>query len=345
MSRMRTLGIALLVATPAIAEAQGTPPTVRVGGVVFAHYAWFPSEEADGANNFDVTRAYINVTGSFGHGVGARVTPDIYRLADGSLSYRLKYAYASYTPGESPITLKLGQIQTPWLDFEETLWDFRMQGTMALDRNGYVTSSDFGLGADGSWADEGISASVGVYNGEGYNRTPGDRRKDVAGRVSVRLARTDDASRTGGLRLSGFGQYGSPTGGGIRSRALGMLSYRSKLFTLAGEYAVTRDRADDPPAPADPDLETARGEVMSAFGVLRVPDSPVMVIARVDVADPDRDASGDRRTRLIGGVGYQLSPNLRLLADIDHVTYEGGAPTPAAEASRTQALFQMGLTF
>jgi hypothetical protein len=124
-----------------------------------------------------------------------------------------------------------------------------------------------------------------------------------------------------------------------------MLSYRSKLLTLAGEYAVTRDRADDPPAPATPDLETARGEIVTAFGVLRIPDSPVMVIGRVDVVNPDTDVSGDRRTRFIGGVAYQLSPNLRLLADIDHVTYEGGAPTPAAEAARTQALFQVGLTF
>src|SRR5690606_27271244 len=209
----------------------------------------------------------------------------------------------------------------------------------------YLTASDLRPGVDGSWGNGGVSAAAGIYNGEGYGNEPGDKRKDVAGRVSVRLASTDDDSRTGGLRVSAFGHYGSPTGGGVRSRALGMLSYRSKLFTVAGEYAITRDRADDPLPPDLPDLATARGNVITAFGVLRVPDSPVMLIGRVDVVDPDVDAGGDRQTRVIGGIGYQFSPNLRLLADIDHLAWEGIAPSAEAEAARTQALFQMALTF
>jgi hypothetical protein len=333
-----------MIALPAIAAAQNPSP-VKVGGVVYAQYQYLLSDEAGDANNFDVARAYLNVTGAFGHGISGRVTADIYRPGDGSLTYRLKYAYAAYTPENSALTFKLGQIHTPWVDFEEALWDFRMQGTIALDRNSYLTSSDFGAGIDGSWGKDAVTAQVGVYNGEGYNRTPGDRHKDFAGRVSVRLLSTDDESRTGGLRLSAFGLHGEPTGGGIRSRALGMLSYRSKLVTLAAEYAITRDRADDPAPPALPDAATARGEVVTAFGVLRIPDTPVMLISRVDVVNPDVDVSGDRRTRYIGGVAYQLSPNLRLLADIDHLSYEGGAPTPALDASRTQALFQLGLTF
>lgn len=344
---MRTtavIGGALVAMLPVVAAAQNPSP-VKVGGVVYAQYQYLLSDEVGDGNNFDVARAYINVTGAFGHGVSGRVTADIYRPGDGSLTYRLKYAYAAYSPEGSALTFKLGQIHTPWVDFEEALWDFRMQGTIALDRNGYLTSSDFGAGIDGSWGKDALTAQVGVFNGEGYNRTPGDRHKDFAGRVSVRLVPTDDESRTGGLRLSAFGHHGRPTGGGIRSRALGMLSYRSKLLTLAGEYAITRDRADNPVPPALPDASTARGEVVTAFAVLRVPDSPVMLISRVDVVNPDVDASGDRRTRYIGGVAYQVSPNLRLLADVDHLSYEGGAPSPALEAARTQALLQASLSF
>jgi hypothetical protein len=344
MLRNALAGGVLMAMVPAIVAAQSSSP-VKVGGVVYAQYQYLLSDEAADANNFDIARAYVNVTGAFGHGVSGRVTADIYRPGDGSLTYRLKYAYAAYNPEGSALTFKLGQIHTPWVDFEEALWDFRMQGTIALDRNGYLTSSDFGAGIDGTWGKDAVTAQVGVFNGEGYNRTPGDRHKDFAGRISVRLVPTDDASRTGGLRLSGFGHSGTPTGGGIRSRALGMLSYKSKLLTLAAEYAITRDRADDPAPPALPDAATLRGEVITAFGVVRIPDSPVMLIGRVDVVDPDVDASGDRRTRYIGGMAYQLSPNLRLLADIDHLSYEGGAPTPALEAARSQALFQASLSF
>ena len=345
MLRQAVLTGILAAGIPIALVAQSAPSPVRVGGVIYAHYLYLPADEANGANNFDIARAYLNVTGAFGHGVSGRITADIYRPGDGSLTYRLKYAYAAYTPDASGLTFKLGQIHTPWLDFEETLWDFRMQGTIALDRNGYLTSSDFGAGVDGSWGKDAVTAQVGVYNGEGYNWTPGDKRKDVAGRLSVRLVPSDDMSRTGGLRLSAFGHHGVPTGGGVRDRALGMLSWRSKLLTLAGEYAITRDRLDDPAPPALPDAATRRGEVVTAFAVLRVPDTPVMLISRVDVVNPDVDASGDRRTRYIGGVAYQVSPNLRVLADIDHVSYENGAPTPELEAARTQALFQASLSF
>ena len=339
------IGAALLGMLPAAVAAQDKAPQVKVGGVVYAQYLYLLTDEADGANNFDINRAYVNVTGTLGGGFATRVTADIYRVADGSLAYRLKYAYGAYTPEGSPITIKLGQMQTPWIEFEETLWDYRMQGTVAVDRNGYMSSSDFGAGVDGSWGKDRVSAQLGVYNGEGYNRTPGDKGKDLMGRVSVRLMPTDDDSRTGGLRLSGYGQTGSPTGGGIRQRALGMVSYRSKLVTLAGEYAMTRDRLNDPPAPALPDAATIRGRVITAFGVLRVPSSPVSVIGRVDVVDPNTDGTGDRRTRYIGGVAYQVTPNLRLLADVDHLSHEGGSPSPAAEAARSQGLVQASFTF
>ena len=342
--KLIAVGMMALGTLPGIAAAQSTPQ-VKVGGVVYAHYLYLLADEADGANNFDIARAYVNVLGTLGGGFATRVTADIYRVADGSLAYRLKYAYGAYTPKDSPITFKLGQMQTPWIEFEETLWDYRMQGTVAVDRNGYMSSSDFGAGIDGSWVQEAVSFQAGVYNGEGYNRTPGDKGKDVMGRLSVRLLATDEASRTGGLRVSGYGQHGSPTGGGVRQRALGMLSYRSKLVTLAGEYAMTRDRLDNPPAPALPDLATIEGRVVTAFGVLRIPRSPVSLIARVDLVDPDTEAADDQRTRYIGGVAYQVTPNLRLLADIDHLSYEGGAPSPAAEATRSQGLFQASFSF
>ena len=326
------------------ASAQQESPAVRVGGVVYAQYLYQLGDTAAHGNNFDVTRAYVNVTGALGHGVGARVTSDVHRASDGSLDLRLKYAYATYTPAGSPLTIKLGQIHTPWLDYEESLWDYRMQGTTVFDRNGYLTSSDFGVGVDGGWAHDAVNMQVGLYNGEGYSKAPGDKRKDVAARVSARLLQTDDASRTGGLRVTAFGQYGTPTGGGQRHRMIGMISYRSTLFTLAGEAGLTRDRLDAPEAPALPDLSTRKGRVLGAFGVLRLPGRPVQFIARVDEVDPDTDVPDNRQTRVIGGVAYQVSPNLRLLANVDHVAYEGSVPSSAAYAARTQGLLQAQVT-
>ena len=333
---------ALLV--PRVAAAQNQTQ-VTVSGVAYAQYGYLLKDTANHNNNFDITRAYINLIGKFAGGVGVRVTADISRppavTTDNSLRYRLKYAFATYQPVNSPLTFKLGMIHTPWLDWEEALWDYRMQGQMALERGGYLTSSDIGVGVDGKWGPDKVNMQVTFVNGEGYSGGPGDQRKDVEGRVSVRLLDTSDSSRVGGLRLTGYGQYGKPTGGGKRQRIVGMLSYRSKQITLAGEYAITKDSAGA--------AALLDGNVASGFGVFHFPNSKAAVIARVDFTKPNKNGvsttPGFSSTRYIAGLSYQLSPNLRLLADVDYLSYKNGAPTPAAEASRASALFQTQFTF
>jgi hypothetical protein len=311
---------------------------VTVGGVAYGQYAYQLKDTASHNNGFDMTRAYVNVVGQFKGGLTTRITPDLFRDATGSLALRIKFAYAAYTPGSGPLTFKLGMIQTPWVSWEEALWDFRMQGPIVMDRNGYISSADLGFGVDGAWAKEMVSMQVGLYNGEGYKGGIGDQRKDVMGRVSVRVLRSDDDGARGGLRISAYGQFGKPTGGGERRRVIGMVSYKRKLFAVAAEGALTQDSSTTTPT------AELNGRVFSGFGVLTIPNTKAAVIARVDVVDPDKDVVGDRQTRFIGGVSYRLHPHLRLLADLDYLSYQT-TPTPAQEAGRAQGLFQMEFTF
>ena len=220
------------------AAAQGTPPptpTVTVGGVVYAQYLYQLKDTANHVNNFDITRSYINVIGKFPSGLATRVTADIYRNTDASLAFRLKYAYAAFTPEGSALTFKLGEIHTPWLDWEEALWDYRMQGQMAMERGGYLSSSDFGAGVDGNWKKDFVNMQVGIYNGENYNhgaRRPAQGRHGPRVGAAARRPMTAPAWAASGL--TGYGQVGKPTGGGIRDRWIGMLSYRSKLLHARG---------------------------------------------------------------------------------------------------------------
>jgi hypothetical protein len=346
-SYRRALGMtvaAIATSTAALAaQAPQAPPApqVTVGGVVYGQFLYQLKDSLGlgHQNNFSVQRAYINVIGRFAGGVQTRVTADVQPAAAGNQVLRLKYAFAAWTPTGSALSYKLGLLHTPWLDWEEALWDYRMQGTMALDRNGYATAADFGAGIDGKWKDDQVNGQLTVVNGEGYSGGLGDNRKDVQARVSVRLVTTDDNSRVGGVRLTGYAGVGKYTGGGDRNRFIGMLSYRSKQFTLAGEFAATKDTIS--PVGASPN---ATGRVISGFGVYHVPNSGVALIARVDVVDPNTSVSGDRLTRGIGGVSYQVSPNLRVLADVDLLSYEG-TPTPAQDGTRSRGLFQMQFTF
>jgi len=335
----------LLSAAALVAGArQGAAQQVTVSGVGYVQYAYQFSDTANHANNFDITRAYINVIGRFAGGVGTRVTGDIYQNADGSRTYRLKYAYVTYTPEHSPLTYKIGQMHTPWIDWEEALWDYRMQGQMAMERGGYMSSSDFGAGVDGKWGADRLNMQVGIYNGENYNKALGDQRKDLMARVSYRLLATDDGSRVGGLRLTGYAQYGAPTTGGQRQRFIGMLSYKSTDYTVAAEYAVTKDSTTGSGTVTP--VASADGSVASVFGVLHLPRTRWAAIGRVDLTDPNTDTGGNRTTRFIGGVSYQLTPNLRVLGDLEHLAYESGTtPTPAQHAVQTVGYVHVQFTF
>jgi len=320
---------------------KASPPPVTLSGVLSTQYS-YALRSADGAghaNNFDVKRAYVNVNGRFSDGVSSRITGDIFRNSDGSLAYRLKYAYVQYRPEGSALTYKFGEFQTPFIGYDEDLWGYRMQGTVAADRSGYLSSSDFGIGAQGSWNDDAVTMHAGIYNGEFYSKAPGDQHKDVAGRLSVRLAKSNQGGVTGGLRLTGFALFGEPNGGGRRSRVLGQLSFRSKAVTLAAMAMATRDRVDSTAT-----APTTDGRLVSVVGVYNVPQSRFALIGRFDYHDPNKDVADNALSRVIGGVSYRVSPNLRVLADLDHTIYQGTVSS-SVDAARSQALFQLELAF
>jgi hypothetical protein len=341
----RALGAALTAAAGAapLAAQQAAPPAPQVtaGALIYTQYVYQLKDSVNHLNNFDITRAYVNVLGRFAGGVATRLTFDVQRFGaiqnstttDNSLRLRLKYAFATYTPQGSPLTYKAGLIHTPWLDWEEALWDYRMQGAMAMDRAGYMSAADYGVGVDGKWMSDKVNFQFTVVYGTFYSGTSAGQGKDAEGRVSVRVLDTNDSSRTGGLRITGYAGYGrAPTGD--RNRFIGMVSYRSREITLAGEAAITQDGQ----------LSASNGHVYSGFGVYRFPRSKAAVIARVDITHKQAGVQ-DKQTRFIGGVSYQLSPNWRLLADWDYADYQTPALNAAFFATRSQALFQTQIAF
>ena len=331
-ARRSFLAVATFAVSATALAAQNAPqaPPVTVGGVVYTQYQY--TDAAVHTNTFDVTRAYVNVLGRFSNGITTRLTTDIIPSAATNQVIRLKYAFAAWTPTGSSLTYKLGMIHTPWVDFEETLWDYRMQGTIAVDRNpiggpSTMTAADIGVGVDGHWNGERINGQFVIVNGEGYSGGTGDFRKDVEARVSVRVQPTNDNSRVGGLRVSGYAGIGKATGGADRNRYLGMLSYRTLRYTLAGEFVSVKNGA-------------VTGSIISAFGVYHLASSSkVAFIGRVDVFDPNTSVANDGNTRIIAGASYQLSPNVRLLADLDRLKAQG------AGNAVNQALFQAQFVF
>jgi len=323
-----------LTALPAAAQSQNPQaPQITVGGLVYGQYLYQLKDSlgAGNQNQFSIQRAYINVLGRFGGGISTRLTTDIAPTGAGNQQIRLKYAFLALTPTNSKLTYKFGLVQTPYIDWEETLWDHRMQGAIPVDRLGYMSSADVGAGVDGRWNNEGVNAQFVIMNGEGYSGGTGDNHKDAGLRVSGRLSKTNDASRVGGLRVTGYAGIGKATGGADRNRYIGTVSYKSQRLTVAGEFVSTKDDA-------------ITGSILSAFGVYHFSGSKAAAIGRVDLLDPDTDTPDNKQTRVITGLSYQVQSNFRVLADVDLLSFEGGA-TPAQDAIRNRALLQMQFTF
>jgi len=327
---------------------------VTISGVAFLQYAYGLKADSTTVNksrdnNFDVTRAYVNVLGKLANGVQTRITTDVdgRKAAANQLSIRLKYAYVGWTPQGSALTFKTGLFTTPWIDYEEAVWGYRFQGTTLYDRTSFFSSSDFGLGADGTWNKDQVNMQVGLFDGEGYSNAPGDPGKDLEGRVSIRVANTDLGGRVGGLRITGYGQVGQATGGGSRNRFIGEVSYKSKMLTLAGEYGMRQDSTGA-------HTPKQKGAAYGVYGVLNIPNSKAAIIARFEAFDPNTDSTSnsttvgntsiDKQTRIIAGVSYAIAPNLTVLLDLDSTTLQYGS-TNAFDVANKNLYFHTQFTF
>src|SRR5260370_18445544 len=113
-----------------------------------------------------------------------------------------------------------------------------------------------------------------------------------------------DTSRVGGLWITGCVAYGKTTAGGQRNRLLGMVSYRTKQLTLAGEAAATQDSILTGPT-------ATNGHFYSAFGVYKVPESKVAIIPRVDIWHPQAGNTPNKLRRFLGGFASHPPPKLR----------------------------------
>ena len=309
-----------------VTEAAGyTPPDdtprVNVGGTIFADYTYQAdptATDSDGhsyhPNAFNVTRAYINVTGNISHWISFRITPDVVRVGQvsgadvagltGTLTYRLKYAYGQINldgvPSNSRLWLKqgdwfrLGLQQTPFVDFAEQIYRYRFQGPIFADRETFLTSSD--LGASIHWA---IPANygdvhVGVYNGEGYTRPETNDMKAFMVRGTLRpLPRVGCLK---GLRLTGFYDGDSYVRGAKKERIIGMASFESPYGNAGFEYLSAKDQN----ASASKPVVEAQG-----YSIWVTPQlsNGIGALLRYDYLEPNRDVVGKKK-RYIAGLAY-----------------------------------------
>lgn len=343
MRRTMGLWMGAMVLAPALAAGQATgaaappaAPSIRVGVTIFADYTVTETPKATDAtgdritaNAFNVTRSYINVTGSVSRRVSFRITPDIARANDGNLAgsqvFRLKYAYLDVALPHRT-TLRFGMQQTPLIDGQESVYRYRFQGTSFVERDGGLASSDVGLTgrtALGAYGD----VHAGFYNGEGYSRAEVNDQKAFMARVTVKPAPTHAIAK--GLRVIGYWHADEYVQGAPRNRAAASAMFEHARFNAGVDYL----RRTDQTTPAVAEV-TGQGYSFFITPFFNEKGRGMEALLRLDHFEPNTrvDASWNR---VIAGAAYWFprdgSASAALLANVEQVTYRGFTPVRPTE--------------
>jgi hypothetical protein len=258
---------ALAQVTPA---AGYTPPddtpSIRVGVTLFPNFTYQTTPtitDADGnvvnKSTFDVSRAYINLTGNVSHIVAFRLTPDITRqsglltlgagnsVSSDSLVFRIKYAYAQFNLDDwmtKGSWARIGIQQTPWVDFEEGIYRYRFQGTVFAERIPLpttMTSSDAGASFHYNLPSNYGDFHFGIYNGENYQKVEVNDQKALEFRGTLRPFATS-APALRGLRAHLVYYDDRYAGSDERKRVMGNVTFEHQYVNAGVDYLSAKDQ-------------------------------------------------------------------------------------------------------
>ena len=284
---------------PAAPPPEPEYPIVRIGALSYLQYD-AELEHRDRFNAFDVTRAYLNVNAQISRNVRFRFTPDIRRINDGTLSgsliLRVKYAYGQFDNLTPRSWVRFGAHQTPWLDFEESIDRYRVQGTMFAEREGLIPgSSDLGVSYFTPLPGNYGEIHGGVYNGEGYALPEVNRFKSAQLRVTVRPLPNTEIIK--GFRLSAFYSEGWYAAGRPRQLGIVMGSFEQTHVVATAQALRGTERPE-------PFRVNADRPGWSVFVEPRQGVAGLAGILRYDHFDPDDAIGGNAQDRVIAGGAY-----------------------------------------
>jgi hypothetical protein len=349
-------------------------PSIRVGLTLYPTFTYQTDPkitDGDGnsvnRNSFDVTRAYINITGNVSHSVAFRLTPDITRqsgllsLASGSsvpsdsLVFRIKYAYAQFNLDDWMTRgswARVGIQQTPWVDFEEGIYRYRFQGTVFAERIPLpttMTSSDAGASFHYNFPSNYGDVHVGVYNGENYQRVEVNDQKAFEFRGTVRpFARSLPVLR--GLRAHLVYYNDHYAASDERKRVMGNVTFEHQYVNAGFDYLSAKDQT----------LATATDASSNGYSIWATPRAPLNngasweALLRYDHWTPNTSTStfappstspnpgtttfnDQKQNRTIFGVAYwfphQGNVSTAILVDYDGQSFDNITTAPTKSVS------------
>jgi hypothetical protein len=279
--------------------------------------------------------------------VSFRITPDETRESgtgsslNGSMTFRLKYAFAQinlddWLPKGSWV--RVGLQQTPFIDYTEGIYRYRFQGATFTDREGYISSSDFGVSFHSTLPGNYGDFHVGVYNGESYSKAETNNEKAVMARLSVRPIPRNPVLK--GWRLTGFVTMDNYMQDAERRRYVLETTYEHPYLNVGVDYLKTDDKASSALTDGvdlNPTLKGTGYAIWATPKKVYANGSSIEALVRYDHMKPGGTASATAITspdglnsRVIGGVAYwfpkQGGVSAALMFDVENTSYSNWNP-------------------
>ncbi len=323
----RFIAMAALAAGATGAFAQVTPaagytppddtPKFNIGATIYGDYTYVDSpatKDADGntihSSAFQISRAYINVTGNLNHIFAFRITPDVSRETgtgpslSGSQLFRLKYAYGQMNLDDWTTKgswLRLGVQQTVYIDYTEGIYRYRFQGSIFAERAAGLPSSDAGFSGHYNLPGNHGDIHAGYYNGEGYTKAETNNEKAFMVRGTIRPFPLGGPELKG-LRLTGFIDEDHYVQGGKRERVIGQITYEHQWVNAGLDVLRAKDRTSVTKAQIN-----AKG--WSIWATPKLGTQGWEALIRHDNYVPNDAVSSQKQKRDIDGIAYWV-PNM-----------------------------------
>lgn len=307
---------------PAAAKEDLEQP-IQVQGRIYAYYRYdltpYGNDADKGKNEFDLSRAYVRFKGKITEKVKAEVTLDADREYKYSLSqddegnYSLsktkerfrvfvKYAYLDVGDLIPNHHIQGGLVKTPWIDYEQGIWGWRVLRKVGLDENGYTPSADLGIALEGEIVKDYVKHHFTFTNGEGYKNPEAFGGKTVEYRLSVFPAAKSPS--LGGLSANLYVHYDNAllakeNVDDDEDLSYGFLmGFQHPMFDAGGGYFM---RSAGPKNGTKTD-----SNFITAYGTAKFPvaNGVLKPFGRVDLVEPNKNAANDKMTHIIAGCGY-----------------------------------------
>ncbi|MBN1348174.1 hypothetical protein JXJ21_02075 [candidate division KSB1 bacterium] len=232
--------------------------------------------------------------------------------------------------------IEFGLVHRPWLDFEQNINRYRVQGTMFLERVGILKSADYGLtfsGLLGGKMDDTFITNVsgnnpgrygsfafGIYNGGGYEAIEKNNNKIVESRLTVRpFPVFFPGMQVSWIAACGKGNAKTSPDLSVNS---GFISLEHERIILTGFYYWGTGNLEG--SAVDNIGNSYKQNGYSVFGELKLFfNKRLRAMARFDTIDDEFHAGDWFKRDFIGGLSFYFYQNSKIVVAYDRMIRNG----------------------